>query len=103
MKRLVFAAMLLFCLGIPFISFGDVDSRNNKSIVIKDEAYQKETGTVFPEETCLYILNRLYNEYVFGDQFDQFGQVVDELFTAKAKQKLIDAYDYDCEGVCYAI
>lgn len=103
MKKLVYATMLMLGLGIPFISYGNVDSRNDKSIVTKDEAYQKETDTVFPEETCVSILNRLYNDYIFEDQFDQFGQVVDELFTAKAKQKLIEKYDYDCEDVCYAI
>lgn len=55
-------------------------------------------------DPCLTVLNQLYNNYVFGNQFDQFGQVVDNLFTMKGKQKLLDAYDYDCEtGDCYGI
>lgn len=56
------------------------------------------------DDLCLTLLNRLYNNYVFGNQFDQFGQVVDDLFTNKGKQKLLDAYDYECEtGDCYGI
>ena len=72
---------------------------------------QEKENTVEPatenaiekEDPCLSVLNRLYNDYVFSDNIDEFYQVVDELFTAKCKQKLIDAYDYDCDGVCYAI
>ena len=55
------------------------------------------------EDPCLLVLNRLYNDYVFSDNIDGFYQAVDELFTAKCKQKLMDAYDYDCDGICYAI
>lgn len=60
-------------------------------------------GAIIPEETCMSILHRLYNDYVFGDRFDEFDLAVKELFTAKAQQKLMDAYEYDCDGVCYAI
>ena len=60
-------------------------------------------GTNIPEETCKSILNRLYNDYVFGDRYDEFNQAVSDFFTSKAQQTLIDAYEYDCEGVCYAI
>lgn len=89
MKRQFHAVLLLLCLSLPLFA-------------CHNAASSKETAVVIPEETCLAILNRLYNDYLFGDKYDQLEQVVDELFTAKAKQKLLDAYDYDCDGVCYA-
>lgn len=102
MKKIMYAVMLLLAWGIPFISCNGSENQAN-GIVANREVSPQKTATVLPEGACKSVLNRLYNDYVFGNKFDQFDQVVDELFTAKAKQKLIDAYDYDCEGVCYAI
>ena len=82
MKKLVFVTTLLLALSASLIPCH---------------------GAIIPEETCKSILNRLYNDYVFGDRYDEFDQAVKELFTANAQQKLRDAYEYDCEGVCYAI
>lgn len=82
MKKLIFATTLLLALSASLVPCH---------------------GTNIPEETCKSILNRLYNDYVFGDRYDEFNQAVSEFFTSKAQQKLIDAYEYDCDGVCYAI
>lgn len=82
MKKLAFVITFLLALSTSFLS-----------------CY----GTNLPEETCKSVLNRLYNDYVFGDRYDEFEQAVGEFFTSKAQQKLIDAYEYDCDGVCYAI
>lgn len=49
------------------------------------------------EDPCLAILNQLYNKYVFDNNYAEFSQVIDELFTSKGKQKLIEA-DYDFNG-----
>lgn len=118
MKKLVYAAMLLLSLSLPFVSCEGTNKQTNNNGNTNKEASQKEMveaektetpktpakeATVIPEETCKSILNRLYNDYVLGDKIDEFNQAVEELFTAKAKQKLMDAYDYDCEGICYAI
>lgn len=118
MKKLYLAAMLLLSLSIPFVSCEGANKQTNTNESTNKEASPKETvetekaetpktpakeANVIPEETCKSILNRLYNDYVLGGKIDEFNQFVEEWFTAKAKQKLMDAYDYDCEGVCYAI
>ena len=82
MKKLVFVITLLLALSSSVVSCH---------------------GTNITEETCKSILNELYNDYVFGDRYDEFDQAVGKFFTSKAQQKLIDAYEYDCDGVCYAI
>ena len=118
MKKFYLAALLLLSLSLPFVSCEGANKQTNKNENTNKEASQKETveaektetpktsaneATVIPEETCKSILTRLYNNYVLGGQIEEFYQAAEELFTAKAKQKLMDAYDYDCEGICYAI
>lgn len=104
MKKIIYAVMLLLGLSTPVISCNGGDNQNNKgNVMTNNDASSIETETVVSKENCESVLNRLYNEYVFGNRIDQFGQIVDELFTKKAKQKLINAYDYDCDDVCYAI
>lgn len=56
------------------------------------------------------MLNQLYNDYVLlvtpNPRTPDFSRVVDDFFTKKGKQKLLDAYDYDMEcefGDCYGI
>ena len=83
---------------------GIIDDENNESKTGSNESYQESPSTDFSDSLCTSNLTRLYNDYVFGKRTDQFGQVVDDLFTMKGKQKLLDAYDYDCEtGDCYGI
>lgn len=80
--------------------------RNHKTNESETQIMTEAPIEAIEENTnpCLTVLNQLYDNYVFGNQFDQFGQVVDDLFTKKGKQKLLDAYDYDCEtGDCYGI
>lgn len=101
MKRRFHVAMLFLCLSLPFVACHCADNKTNKNNDATNAVSPKET-VVIPEQTCLDLLNRLYNDYLFGAKSDQLEKVVDELFTAKAKQKLLDAYDYDCDGVCYA-
>lgn len=103
MKKLVNAIMLLLGLSIVSISCFGFDNKTNEGKTASNESYQGSSSTDLPENLCKSILTRLYNDYVFGNRFDQFDQVVDELFTKKAKQKLIDAYDYECDNVCFAI
>lgn len=103
MKIKLFAATFLLGLGISLSSYGGSHNPNDKNNNMNNVASGVEFRTLIAEETCKSILNRLYNDYVFGGGYDEFSQVVDEFFTAKAQQKLIDAYEYDCDGVCYAI
>lgn len=108
MKKLIYAAVLLLGLSIPTISCNGGDNQNNKSNVVNnEEASPSKTGIVISKENCESVLRRLYNEYVFGGRIDQFGQVVDELFTKNGKKKLINEYENEFEDEseteCYAI
>lgn len=83
---------------------GIIDYENNECKTTSNESYQESPNADFSDSLCTSNLTRLYNDYVFGKRTDQFGQVVDDLFTMKGKQKLLDTYDYDCEtGDCYGI
>ena len=95
-STLLFA--LTLCVCFLTTSCGNKPQEEKNEVVTTTE-----NANNIKEDSCLSVLNRLYNDYVFSDNIDEFYQVVDELFTAKCKQKLIDAYDYDCEGICYAI
>lgn len=97
MKRVLFATTILLGLSFALASCaGNQNKNNNVNTGVV-------TRTAIPEETCKSILNGLYNDYVFGDRSDEFDQAVSEFFTKNAQQKLMDAYEYDCDGVCYAI
>lgn len=89
---------LTLCVCFLTTSCGNKPKEEKNAVVTTTEnAIDKK------EDPGLSVLNRLYSDYVFSDNIDEFYQVVDELFTAKCKQKLIDAYDYDCDDICYAI
>ena len=103
MKRILFVATVLLGVSISLASCAGNQNQNDKNNSVNNVASGVESRTLIPEESCKSILNRLYNDYVFGDQYDEFNQAVSDFFTPKAQQKLIDAYEYDCEGICYAI
>ena len=103
MKRILFAATVLLGVSLSLASCAGNQNQNDKNNSVNNGASGVESRTLIPEESCKSILNRLYNDYVFGDHYDEFDQAVSEFFTPKAQQKLIDAYEYDCDGVCYAI
>lgn len=103
MKRILFAATFLLGVSISLTCCAGNQNKNDKNNSVDNVASGMETRALISEESCKSILNRLYNDYVFGDRYDEFNQVVSEFFTSKAQQKLIDAYEYDCDGVCYAI
>ena len=81
MKKNIFAVVLLLGLSIPSFSSSRVE---------------------LPEETCKTFLAKLYNDYIFGGDYDGLKEKVDEMFTEKAKQHLMDEYEYECDGECYA-
>jgi len=81
MKKVLIVAVLLLGLSIPSFSNSRVE---------------------LPEESCKTFLAKLYNDYIFGDDYDGLKEKVDEMFTEKAKQHLMDEYEYDCDGECYA-
>lgn len=93
----------LLGLSVAQASCAGNQNKNDKNNSVNNGASGVESRALIPEESCKSILNRLYNDYVFGDRYDEFNQAVSEFFTPKAQQKLIDAYEYDCDGVCYAI
>ena len=103
MKRILFAMAFLLGLSVAQASCAGNQNKNDKNNSVNNGASGVESRALIPEESCKSILNRLYNDYVFGDRYDEFNQAVSEFFTPKAQQKLIDAYEYDCDGVCYAI
>jgi hypothetical protein len=103
MKRILFAMAFLLGLSVAQASCAGNQNKNDKNNSLNNGASGVESRALIPEESCKSILNRLYNDYVFGDRYDEFNQAVSEFFTPKAQQKLIDAYEYDCDGVCYAI
>ena len=63
------------------------------------------------QDPCVLLLKRLYEDYVLYDdehspkEVEPFDSVVDDFFTKKCKQKLIDLCDYELEPgeVCYAL
>ena len=81
MKKVLIVAVLLLGLSISLFSNSRVE---------------------LPEESCKTLLTQLYNDYIFGDDYDELKEKVDEMFTEKAKQHLMDEYEYDCDGECYA-
>ena len=81
MKKVLIVAVLL--LGLSILSFSN-------------------SRVELPEESCKTFLAKLYNDYIFGDDYDGLKEKVDEMFTEKAKQHLMDEYEYDCDGECYA-
>lgn len=94
--------------GFFFMKGHEAEKTSEEQIATQNETQLIEEKTLETldraTDPCLTALNQLYNNYVFGNQFDQFELVVNDLFTMKGKQKLLDAYDYECEtGDCYGI
>ena len=94
--------------GFFFMKGHEAEKTSEEQIAAQNETQLIEEKTLETldraTDPCLTALNQLYNNYVFGNQFDQFELVVNDLFTMKGKQKLLDAYDYECEtGDCYGI
>lgn len=94
--------------GFFFMKGHEAEKTSEEQIAAQNETQLIEEKTLEAldraTDPCLTALNQLYNNYVFGNQFDQFELVVNDLFTMKGKQKLLDAYDYECEtGDCYGI
>ena len=93
MKRIVKLIALALCVSLVATSCGDKPKEEKKVVETTTENTIDEK-----EDPCSLILTQLYNNYVFDNNYIEFGQVIDKLFTAKGKQKLIDA-DYDLNGI----
>ncbi len=107
MKKIEITTALALLLSLLMTSCHNVKKQKNEEVVTNDIQIEETTKQTTPEdntkEICESILNTLYNNYVLWGGDGDFKEVVDQMFTEKAKQKLKDAYYYDCDGVCYAV
>lgn len=93
--------MISSCDGINIYIYETMTSYNNVEYDTKSQ------------DQCVLLLKELYEDYVLYNSLSDtrkvepkpFETVVDDFFTKKGKQKLIDAYDYELEPgqVGYAI
>ena len=64
-----------------------------------DDDYRKKIDyETTSQDHCILILKTLYENYVLNDDPNAFEDVVDDMFTRKGKQKLIDAYADEYDG-----
>ena len=101
MKRIVYVFMLL--------SATLCACKNGKQEVVQGEVASQQIAisdvTNDQSNPCVALLTKIYNDYVLFEikkNIPPFETVVDEMFTGHGKQKLKDAYEYDCDGECYA-
>jgi hypothetical protein len=82
-----------------FVGFFVIKGSKGKDAIVQKDVVMEDNNS----DPCLTILNQLYNGYVLHDG-SNFADVVDGWFTKKGKQKLVDAYDYECyDEDCYGI
>ena len=107
MKKIETTTALALLLSLLMMSCHNVKKQKNEELVTNDIQIEETTKQTRPidntKEICESILNTLYNNYVLWGGDGDFKEIADQMFTEKAKQKLKDAYHYDCDGVCYAV
>lgn len=82
-----------------FVGFVVIKGSKGKDAIVQKDVVRDDDNS----DPCLTILNQLYNGYVLHDG-SNFADVVDGWFTKKGKQKLVDAYEYECyDEDCYGI
>ena len=89
MKKIVTLIAFALCVSIAATSCNDKPKDEKNAVKTTSENTVDEK-----EDPCVLILDQLYNKYVFNNNNEGFSKVIDELLTAKGKQKITGDYDY---------